>query len=80
VAVLAASGTGMFRLLKGPTDADRMMAAQLAGSGAATVCLLLSVASGIASIADVAVILGLLAAIAIAALSLQPASGRDREP
>jgi multicomponent Na+:H+ antiporter subunit F len=80
VVVLAAAGLGLIRLLKGPTDADRMMAAQLTGTAAATACLLLSVASGIGPIADVAVPLGLLAAIAVAALSLQPGSGEGPEP
>jgi multicomponent Na+:H+ antiporter subunit F len=80
VVVLAASGVGLIRLLSGPTDADRMMAAQLAGTGVAAACLLLSVAGGDDAAADVAVTLGLLAAVAAAALAARPGGREDPEP
>jgi multicomponent Na+:H+ antiporter subunit F len=80
VVVLAASGAGLVRLLSGPSDADRMMAAQLAGTGVAAACLLLSVAGGDGAVADVAVTLGLLAAVAAAALAARPGASEDQEP
>jgi multicomponent Na+:H+ antiporter subunit F len=62
--VLVAVAAGMFRILLGPDDADRMMAAQLAGTGGIAVLLLLAVAGTTPAIVDVALLLALLAAIA----------------
>jgi multicomponent Na+:H+ antiporter subunit F len=61
--VLAMVALGLVRILRGPDDADRMMAAQLLGSGGIAV-LLLSAGSGLPAAADVALILALLAAFA----------------
>jgi multicomponent Na+:H+ antiporter subunit F len=80
VLVVASTGVGLLRLLRGPTAADRMMAAQLSGTGAATACLLLSIALESGPIVDVAVTLAILAAIAAAALSLRAPGTRDPEP
>ncbi|HSI41635.1 MAG TPA: monovalent cation/H+ antiporter complex subunit F [Xanthobacteraceae bacterium] len=68
--VFLVSALGLLRLLRGPTQADRMMAVQLLGTGGAAVCLLLAAASGAGSLADVALTLAVLAAFAAAALSL----------
>ncbi len=69
--LLAASGfvllmvaLGLFRILRGPGDADRVMAAQLFGTGGIAALLLLGAAIGEAAIVDVALTLGLLAAFA----------------
>jgi len=62
--VLITVAAGLFRILRGPGDADRMMAAQLAGTGGIAVLLLLAVASATLAIVDVALLLALLAAIA----------------
>ncbi|QJP14068.1 multiple resistance and pH regulation protein F [Starkeya sp. ORNL1] len=70
--VLASVALGLVRLLRGPSAADRMMAAQLLGTGGAAICLLLAATQGIDAIADVALTLALLAALAAAALSLVP--------
>lgn len=72
VFVLASVALGLIRLLRGPSAADRMMAAQLFGTGGAAICLLLAATEGIDAIADVALTLALLAALAAAALSLGP--------
>jgi multicomponent Na+:H+ antiporter subunit F len=61
--VLATVALGLVRILHGPDEADRMMAAQLLGSGGIAV-LLLSAAGGLPAAADVALILALLAAFA----------------
>jgi multicomponent Na+:H+ antiporter subunit F len=62
--VLATVALGLFRVLHGPTEADRMMAAQLVGTGGVAVLLTLSVASESPPIVDVALTLALLAAFA----------------
>jgi multicomponent Na+:H+ antiporter subunit F len=58
--VLALVAIGLFRILLGPADADRMMAAQLLGTGGIAV-LLLAAGGGLPGAADVALTLALLA-------------------
>lgn len=58
---------GLLRVVRGPTRADRMMAAQLLGTGGIAVLLLLAVAGGDMAILDVALVLAVLAAFASAA-------------
>jgi multicomponent Na+:H+ antiporter subunit F len=65
--VLATVGIGLVRVLRGPSDADRMMAAQLLGTGGAAVLLLVAVASATPAVMDVALVLALVAAFASAA-------------
>ena len=55
---------GLVRLVRGPGDADRMMAAQLVGSGGVATLLLLSAATGAAGAVDLALTLAVLAAFA----------------
>ena len=62
--ILAMVALGLVRVLRGPADADRMMAAQLLGSGGIAVVLLLGTATGEAAAVDVALTLALLAAFA----------------
>jgi multicomponent Na+:H+ antiporter subunit F len=62
--VLAMVALGLVRILRGPGDADRMMAAQLLGSGGIAAVLLLGAAAGEAAAIDVALTLALLAAFA----------------
>jgi multicomponent Na+:H+ antiporter subunit F len=64
VFVLAMVALGLARILHGPGDADRMMAAQLLGTGGIAALLLLGAASGVGAIVDVALTLALLAAFA----------------
>ena len=60
--VLAMVALGLVRILYGPGDADRIMAAQLLGTGGIAALLLLSEAMDLRAAADVALILALLAA------------------
>jgi multicomponent Na+:H+ antiporter subunit F len=53
----------MWRLLRGPTAADRMLAAQLFGTTAVAMLLLLAQAYGKAALRDVALVFALLAAV-----------------
>lgn len=56
-------GAGMWRVLRGPTAADRMLAAQLFGTTAVAVLLLLAESSDNAALRDVALLFALLAAV-----------------
>lgn len=62
--ILAMVALGLLRIVRGPAVADRMMAAQLLGSGGVAISLLLAVATANPSIVDVALLLALLAAFA----------------
>lgn len=55
---------GLVRVARGPGRADRMMAAQLLGSGATGALLLFGAASGESAVYDVALTLALLSAFA----------------
>ena len=72
---------GLFRVFCGPADVDRMMAAQLLGTGGVAVLLLLAVAAEIPAIVDVALMLALLAAFAavtfVTSASGPPAAAED---
>ena len=59
--VLATVALGLVRILRGPANADRMMAAQLIGTGGIAALLLLGQATGVPGVADVALTLALLA-------------------
>jgi multicomponent Na+:H+ antiporter subunit F len=60
--VLAMVALGLIRILWGPGDADRILAAQLLGTGGIAALLLLAQATGMPAVLDVALILALLAA------------------
>jgi multicomponent Na+:H+ antiporter subunit F len=62
--IVATVALGLVRILRGPADADRMMAAQLLGTGGIAAVLLLGAAFGEAAAIDVALTLALLAAFA----------------
>lgn len=57
----------LVRILRGPGDAERMMAAQLLGTGGVGALLLFGAATGAGSAIDVALTLALLAAFAAVA-------------
>jgi len=62
--VLLMVALGLFRILRGPGDADRLMAAQLLGTGGIAALLLGAAATQVAAVVDVALALALLAAFA----------------
>ena len=62
--VLVMVAVGLTRILRGPGDADRLMAVNLLGTGGIATLLLLGAAVGIDAVADVALTLALLAAFA----------------
>ncbi len=67
--VMAMMALGLLRIARGPAEADRMMAAQLLGTGGIATLLLLAEATGISAITDVALALALVAAFASAAFT-----------
>ncbi|TVP76254.1 monovalent cation/H+ antiporter complex subunit F [Thioalkalivibrio sp.] len=55
---------GMVRILRGPTAADRMLAAEMFATSAVVIVLLMAVVSGNLALIDVALVFALLAALA----------------
>ena len=70
---------GMWRILRGPTTADRMLAAQLFGTTSVAVLLLLAQASGKGSLRNVALVFALLAAVTAVACVRRAWSERGTE-
>ncbi|WP_024514392.1 monovalent cation/H+ antiporter complex subunit F [Bradyrhizobium sp. Tv2a-2] len=62
--VLAMLALGLVSILRGPGDTDRMMAAQLIGTGGIAVLLLLGTVARVPAAVDVALTLALLATFA----------------
>ena len=62
--ILAMLALGLLSILRGPGDADRMMATQLIGTAGIAVLLLLGTLAGMPAAIDVALTLALLATFA----------------
>jgi multicomponent Na+:H+ antiporter subunit F len=62
--ILLMVALGLVRVLRGPDTSDRLMAAQLIGSGGVAVLLLLSASMRLPAIIDVALMLAILAVFA----------------
>ena len=77
--VLLTVALGLARILLGPAAIDRMMAAQLLGTGGIAVLLLLAAATGVRAAVDVALTLGLVAAFASAAFATGAPGPDDSE-
>jgi multicomponent Na+:H+ antiporter subunit F len=60
---------GLLRALRGPGTGDRMLAVQLVGTAGVGILLLLSQLLQQPALIDVALVLGLLAAVAVAAFT-----------
>jgi multicomponent Na+:H+ antiporter subunit F len=67
--VLAITAIGLVRILYGPGAADRIMAAQILGTGGIAVLLLESAATRISAAADVAMVIALVSALGSAAFA-----------
>jgi multicomponent Na+:H+ antiporter subunit F len=77
--VMAMVALGLVRILRGPGEADRIMAAQLLGTGGIAALLLLAQAMGTPAAVDVALTLALLAAfVAVAFVKGLTRSGADK--
>jgi multicomponent Na+:H+ antiporter subunit F len=75
--ILAMFALGLVRVLRGPSDADRMMAAQLIGTGGIAALLLLGAVTGEQAAVDVALTIALLATFASIAMAKRGASRLD---
>lgn len=71
--VLGTVALGLVRILRGPGEADRILASQLLGTGGVASLLLFGVASGVGAVADMALVLALLAAFASVAFVMETA-------
>jgi len=74
--ILLMVALGLVRILRGPGDAERMMAAQLLGTGGIAVLLLQGAGSGMPAAVDVGLTLALLAAFASIAFVKSAARSR----
>jgi multicomponent Na+:H+ antiporter subunit F len=72
-------GAGMWRVLRGPTAADRMLAAQLFGTTAVAVLLLLAESGALAALRDVALLFALLAAVTAVAFVRRAWPDREQD-
>ena len=69
--LLLTLGAGMWRIIDGPTAADRMLTAQLFGTTAVALLLLLAEANRTSALRDVALVFALLAAVTAVAFVRQ---------
>ena len=77
--ILVLLALGLVSILRGPGDADRMMAAQLIGTAGIAVLLLLGTVTGVPAAVDVALVLALLATFASIAFVKKGLSRLDTE-
>jgi multicomponent Na+:H+ antiporter subunit F len=78
--VLVMLALGLLSILRGPSDVDRMLSAQLIGTGGVSVLLLLAVVTDMPSITDVALMLALLAPFAAVAFLRDASSSQIKSP
>lgn len=73
---------GMWRVLRGPTAADRMLATQLFGTTAVAILLLLAQADDNPALRDVALVFAILAAVTAVAFVRRawPVSEKEDDP
>jgi multicomponent Na+:H+ antiporter subunit F len=79
LAILASLLAGLVCVVRGPSQGDRMLAAQLFGTGAVALLLILSRAMAMPALIDVALVLAILAAVAVIAF-VRSAEGGDDDP
>ncbi len=79
IILLISLGAGMWRVVLGPSTADRMLAAQLFGTTAVAFLMLLAQTYTDTAILDVALVFALLAAVTAVAFVQRAWTGRDDE-
>lgn len=79
--ILACTGASLWRTLRGPTRADRMMGTLLVGTGGIAMLVLLFLIHRVPGVLDVALLLALLAAFAAVGFvkSVSPDGAGDPE-
>jgi multicomponent Na+:H+ antiporter subunit F len=79
IVVLLSLLAGLVRVVRGPSQADRMLSAQLFGTGAVALLLILSPAMDSPALIDVALVFAILAAVTVVAF-VRSAAGGDDDP
>lgn len=77
LAILLSLLAGLVRVIRGPSQHDRMLAAQLFGTGAVALLLILSQAMALPALIDVAIVFAILAAVAVVAFIRMAEGGDD---
>ena len=77
--ILLTAAVGLARVLRGPGDADRVMAAQLLGTGGVAVLLLVGAATRVPAVVDVALTLTVISAFASAAFVTSAPASADTD-
>ncbi|MFO1157965.1 MAG: multiple resistance and pH regulation protein F [Reyranellaceae bacterium] len=77
--VLVTVAVGLWRILRGPDDVDRNLAAQLLGTGGIAVLLLVAAGTGAGGAEDLALGLALLAAFVSMAFVTGPTAGGGQD-
>ncbi len=77
VVLLATVSVGLVRILRGPTQSDRMMAAQLLGTTGIAILLVLAPVVQSPGLVDAALVFALLAAVTVAAFTRRRPPGMD---
>jgi multicomponent Na+:H+ antiporter subunit F len=78
--LLLALVAGLVRIVRGPEDADRMLAAQLLGTGAVAILILMSQAMAAPRLLDVALVFAILALVAVACFAATDGQTDDDDP
>lgn len=78
--LLGSVAVAFWRVARGPTDPDRMLGAQLAGTGGIGAVLLIGAAAGEAAAIDVALVIALLAAFGAVAFVKAETRGGTGDP
>lgn len=77
VVLLASLLAGVWRVIHGPSDADRMLSAQLLGTTAVAIVVILGRSVAMPALFDVALVMALLAAVTLVAfVALSVRGGR----
>ncbi|SIO54715.1 multisubunit sodium/proton antiporter, MrpF subunit [Rhodovulum sp. ES.010] len=75
--LLASLLGGLWRVIRGPSDADRMLSAQLLGTAAVAITIVLARIQEMPALLDVALVMALLAAVTLVAyVALSARRGR----
>ncbi len=75
--ILASLLAGLVRVVRGPSQGDRMLSAQLFGTGAVALLVILSQAMAMPALIDVALVFAILAAVAVVAFVRTAEEGDD---
>jgi multicomponent Na+:H+ antiporter subunit F len=79
-ALLLTLAAGLVRIVRGPEDADRMLAAQLLGTGAVAILILMSQAMVAPRLLDMALVFAILALVAVSCFAATDGPADDDDP